>query len=109
KPRREVWIGWSAVKAIIGQRLIPGALDSYLAKNAWTSQETENLPPGHPPRHDLDNVDATLPGDRGAHGPFGSRARTFTSELAVRRSAPWLAVAAAAVAIAIGWTVRRVS
>ncbi|MES1210286.1 MAG: SDR family oxidoreductase, partial [Pseudomonadota bacterium] len=44
RPRREVWIGWSAVKAIIGQRLIPGALDAYLAKNAWTAQETKNLP-----------------------------------------------------------------
>ncbi|MFL5308512.1 MAG: SDR family oxidoreductase [Polyangia bacterium] len=106
KPRREVWIGWSAVKAIIGQRLIPGALDAYLARNAWTAQETKNLPPGHPERHDLDNVDATLPGDRGAHGPFGARARTFTTELAVRRSAPWLA-AAAAVAVAIGFGVRQ--
>ena len=104
--RRAVWIGWSAIKAIIGQRPIPGALDSYLAKNAWTSQETENLPPGHPPQHDLGQPRRrTLPGDRGAHGPFGSRARTFTSELAVRRSAPWLAVAAAAVAI--GWAVRQ--
>src|SRR5206468_1037220 len=35
KPRREVWIGWSTVKAIIGQRLIPGVLDGYLARNAW--------------------------------------------------------------------------
>jgi len=106
KPRREVWIGWSAVKAIIGQRLIPGALDGYLARNAWTSQETTELPPGHPQRHDLDNVDATLPGDRGAHGPFGARARTSTTELSVRRSAPWLALAAA-VAVAIGWGVRQ--
>jgi NAD(P)-dependent dehydrogenase (short-subunit alcohol dehydrogenase family) len=101
-PRREIWIGWSAVKAIVGQRLIPGWLDGYLAKNAWQSQETEALPPGHPARH---NVDAPLPGDRGAHGPFDARARGFTTEPALRRSAPWLALAAAA-ALAVGWTTR---
>ena len=105
-PRREIWIGWSAIKAIIGQRLIPGFLDGYLAKHAWESQETNLLPPGHPPRHDQDNVDAPLPGDRGAHGPFDARARTFSTEPALRRSAGWLALAGAA-ALVIGWATRR--
>lgn len=40
--------GWSATKAIIGQCLIPGFLNRYLAKHAWTAQETHKLPPGHP-------------------------------------------------------------
>jgi len=105
-PRREIWIGWSAIKAIIGQRLIPGFLDGYLAKHAWESQETNLLPPGHPRRHDQDNVDAPLPGDRGAHGPFDARARTFSTEPALRRSAGWLALAGAA-ALVIGWAARR--
>ncbi|HWC72824.1 MAG TPA: SDR family oxidoreductase, partial [Gemmatimonadales bacterium] len=78
-PRREVWIGWSAAKAILGQRLIPGWLDRYLARHAWHAQYTDDLPPGHPARHDQDNVDVTLPGDRGAHGPFDARARAFSS------------------------------
>ncbi len=106
KPRREVWIGWSAVKAIIGQRLIPGFLDRYLAKHAWESQETLRLPPGHPRRHDLDNVDAPLPGDRGAHGPFDARARSFSTEPALRRSAGWLALGGVG-ALVIGWAARR--
>lgn len=38
-------------------------------------------------------------------GKVGSRARARTTELAVRRSAPWLAAAAAA-ALAIGWSLR---
>ena len=105
-PRREIWIGWSAIKAILGQRLIPGFLDGYLAKHAWESQETNLLPPGHPRRHDQDNVDAPLPGDRGAHGPFDARARTFSTEPALRRSAGWLALAGAA-ALVIGWAARR--
>lgn len=79
RPKREVWIGWSTTKAILGQRIIPGLLDRYLAHAAWSAQETEALPVGHPKHHDKDNVDTPLPGDRGAHGPFDARARSFSS------------------------------
>ena len=74
RPRREIWIGWSAMKAIVGQRLIPRFVDGYLARHAWEAQETRRLPPGHPLKHG-DNLDAPLPGDRGAHGPFDREAR----------------------------------
>lgn len=40
-PKREMWIGWSTTKAIIGQCLIPGILDRYLARRAWETQETD--------------------------------------------------------------------
>jgi len=73
-PKREVWIEWSTVKAIVGQRLIPRFLDRYLARKAWSSQMTRDLPPDHPIKHP-DNLDAVLPGDRGAHGPFDAEAR----------------------------------
>ena len=69
-PRREVWVGWNTVKAIIGQRFIPGLQDRHLAKVAWEGQTTRALPPGHPIEHPEDNVDAPLAGDSGAHGPF---------------------------------------
>jgi hypothetical protein len=59
-------------------------MDRYLAKRAWESQETDRLPPGHPLRHDRDNLDAPLPGDPGAHGPFDARARTWSSRLWAR-------------------------
>ena len=73
-PKRQVWIEWSTVKAIIAQRLIPRCLDRYLARKAWASQETQQLPPGHPLKHP-DNLDGVPPGDRGAHGPFDAEAR----------------------------------
>jgi NAD(P)-dependent dehydrogenase (short-subunit alcohol dehydrogenase family) len=95
-PRREVWIGWSTMKAIVGQRLIPGLLDRYLARAAWDSQQTDALPIGHPARHDADNLDAPLPGDRGAHGPFHAAARTRSSQQWLRAHGPWLALTAAA-------------
>lgn len=79
-PRREVRIGWSTTKAIFGQRFIPGLLDRYLAKAAWDGQQTDELPPGHPVRHDADNLDTPLPGDRGAHGPFHATARRRSSQ-----------------------------
>jgi NAD(P)-dependent dehydrogenase (short-subunit alcohol dehydrogenase family) len=83
-PRREMWLGWSTVKAILGQRLAPGFLDRYLARHAWDSQQTDDLPPGHPLKHREDNLDAPLAGDRGADGPFGDRARSFDARLWVR-------------------------
>jgi NADP-dependent 3-hydroxy acid dehydrogenase YdfG len=94
RPRREIWIGWSTTKAILGQRVIAGLLDKYLAKRAWEAQTTNPLPSGHPPRHDTDNVDAPLSGDRGAHGPFDARARNFTTRRWLRRHARLIAIVA---------------
>lgn len=39
-PRREYWIGLSTLKAILGNMVLPGYLDRYLAKNAFEAQET---------------------------------------------------------------------
>ena len=91
-PRRELWIGWSAVKAILGQKVIPGLLDRYLGRMGYAAQQTdEPVPPGRP-----DNVDAPLPGDRGAHGDFDARARPRSAELWLTRHRGAVAAAAAA-------------
>lgn len=81
RPKREMWVAWSSAKAILGQRVLPGFLDRYLAKEAWDGQTTRQLPEGHPRRHHTDNVDSPVPGDRGAHGPFDEQARTKSSYL----------------------------
>ena len=106
-PKREMWIGWSAAKAIIGQRLVPGFLDRYLARRAWEGQTTRRLPAGHPVKHDRDNVDAPIPGDRGAHGPFDSSARASSSRLWARTHVGWAAVAAIAGAVLVLGRVAR--
>lgn len=80
-PKREMWIGWNTIKAILGQRFIPGLLDRHLAKAAWDSQTTRELPAGHPREHHEDNVDRPLAGDRGAHGPFDGKARPYSKLL----------------------------
>src|SRR5688572_23786327 len=86
-PRRELWIGWNTIKALIGQRFIPGLLDKHLARVAWDGQTTRSLPAGHPLEHAEDNVDTPLPGDRGAHGPFDHIARTSSKTFWLRSHA----------------------
>lgn len=68
--RRELWVGWPAVQAILGTRVIPGYLDRMLARTAVEGQYTdEALPPGR-----QDNLYTPVDGDHGAHGRFDSMA-----------------------------------
>ena len=99
--RRELWVGWPAVKAIWGTRLIPGVLDRMLGRTAVAGQHTgEPLPP-----HRQDNLYTPVPGDHGAHGRFDAQARPFSLQF-------WLNTHRAGVmtALALGagwwWTLR---
>jgi len=73
--KREVWVGLSTYKAIIGQRIAPGFADRYLAKHAVEGQQMPDLiSPDRP-----DNLFETVPGDQyAAHGIFDDRARTWS-------------------------------
>jgi short-subunit dehydrogenase len=71
-PRREGYVGWAAVQAVVGTMFFPGLLDRLLARMAWKGQFS-----GEP--IDLarraDNLHRPVPGDHGAHGRFDSEAR----------------------------------
>lgn len=43
RPRREYWIGFSTIKVILGNMVLPTFLDHFLAKNAYDQQETGTL------------------------------------------------------------------
>ena len=87
--RRELWIGSSAVKAIIGQKFIPGLLDHYLAWIGYGAQQTdEPLGPNRP-----NNLHSPLPGDYGAHGAFDRRARSFSVQSWMNMKRDWLGLA----------------
>ncbi len=102
-PTRELWVGWSAVKAILGQKLIPGLLDRYLGRMGYSAQQTDQpLPPGRE-----DDVDRPLPGDRGAHGGFDARAKGWSGELWFRMNRRWIAGAAVAAAALLGYRASR--
>jgi hypothetical protein len=67
---RELWIGRSALKAIIGTMLLPVLGDRILANKGYSGQlASEPRDEGRP-----DNLFEPPPGDPGAHGRFDSRA-----------------------------------
>jgi len=100
--RREVWVGWPTVEAVIGDKVAPGVLDRYLARFGYDSQQTDE--PASPDRPD--NLFAPVPGDHGAHGRFDNRARTFSFEwwASEHRS---LILAALGFGVATVWLLRR--
>jgi NAD(P)-dependent dehydrogenase (short-subunit alcohol dehydrogenase family) len=73
--RREVNVGWPATKAIVGNNLVPGFADHYLAKHGYEAQMIDQPEdPGRP-----DNLWSPLPGDHGAHGVFDDRSQASAS------------------------------
>lgn len=72
--RRELWVGLPTVKAIVGNKIIPGLLDHYLAWVGYSSQQTdEPLDPNRP-----DNLFEPVPGGYSAHGRFDRQASCFS-------------------------------
>ena len=70
--RRELWVGWPAVQAILGTRVLPGLLDRMLGRTAVDGQHTdEPLPPDR-----RDNLWEPVTGDHGPHGRFDALAKT---------------------------------
>ncbi|MDG4801408.1 SDR family oxidoreductase [Micromonospora sp. WMMD980] len=72
--RREYWVGASTALTILGNRVVPGLLDRYLARTGYKSQQT-----GRPADHDRPNnlwhpLDGPGGRDYGARGDFSSRA-----------------------------------
>ncbi len=75
--RREIFVGMSAVQTILGNKIMPGFLDHYLADNGYSSQQTdEPKDPDQP-----DNLWKPLSGDYGAHGHFSNRSRNESPQL----------------------------
>ena len=96
--RREVWVGWPAMQAILGQRVVPGYLDRRLAHEAWEGQMEEVPKPAGAP----DNLHSPVPGDPGTHGRFDDRALDHSAQWWLNSNRTWLALAAVGVAAALG-------
>jgi short-subunit dehydrogenase len=75
--RREVFVGASAVKAMLGNKIAPGLADRMLAKSGYTGQQTEELVSPNRPN----NLFQTVPGDFRAHGGFDARAKDRSGQL----------------------------
>lgn len=72
--RREVYVGGSTVKAIVGNKVMPSALDHYLANMGYDAQQTQD--PVLPDRPD--NLFEPVNIDYGAHGRFGDQSSNFS-------------------------------
>lgn len=69
-PTREYWIGFSTLKVILGNMLLPGYLDQYLARTTVTGQETRT-----PVAQDRrDNLIHPVHDLHRTHGRFGNEA-----------------------------------
>lgn len=69
---RELWIGFPTWKAIIGNMIIPGWIDGYLARHGYRGEMTSQAALEGRPDNLYDPVDT----DPGAHGRFDDRSLT---------------------------------
>jgi NAD(P)-dependent dehydrogenase (short-subunit alcohol dehydrogenase family) len=101
--RRELYVGWPTVMAIVGTKLAPGLLDHYLARTGYDGQQTDQ--PVDPNR--VDNLWQPAPGNWGAHGEFDARSRHTSSQLWATTHRPVVALAAALAGVAAFALTRR--
>lgn len=75
--RREIYVGYPTVQAIVGDKIAPELGDYVLAKTGFKGQQTDE--PEEPNRKH--NLWEPIPGDHGAHGNFDAEATDFSPEL----------------------------
>jgi NAD(P)-dependent dehydrogenase (short-subunit alcohol dehydrogenase family) len=90
--RREIYVGMPTVKAIVGDKIIPGLLDHYLAKTGYESQQYDGEDDPNRPN----NLWEPVAGDHGPHGSFSSRSRSFSLQVWLDLHRGWIAVGIAA-------------
>jgi hypothetical protein len=89
--RREIFVGGPTFKAILGDKVAPWYADHVLAESGVEGQMTDE--PEDANRKD--NLWQPLPGDHGAHGPFGNMSKKFSIQA-------WMDTHRSTVAAAIG-------
>jgi hypothetical protein len=75
--RRELWVGFSSVKAIVANHLFPGLLDAYLGRTGYDAQQDASLPGGERPQNLWEPVTAL----HRTHGRFDAESSTSSGAL----------------------------
>jgi len=101
--RRETYLGGSTVKAIVGNKLAPGILDSFLARYGYDSQQTDEPVDPHRP----DNLFEPVAEHHTAHGVFDKSSRTFSFEFWLSRHRFGVALAGLATTALTVWAAGR--
>ncbi len=103
-PRREIWLGLPAWKAIVANKIAPGLLDRFLARTGYASQQRDEPTGPHPPA----NLFETVTGNQGAHGSFDQQARHSAATLWATENRGVLTAATVALgALCVGLACRR--
>jgi NAD(P)-dependent dehydrogenase (short-subunit alcohol dehydrogenase family) len=99
-PRRQIWVGFPTVKAILANRIAPGLIDRYLASSGYSGQLTDEPCDPAAPGNLFDPVE----GSYGAHGRFDNRAQSRSWEMFTshHRNAAWATAAFLCVAAVAG-------
>jgi len=84
--RRELYVGWPTLEAIVGNKVTPGFLDHYLARNGFAAQQTSEPEDSDRPN----NLWQPLSGDHGAHGTFDAQAHEKSWELRTTLNRLWI-------------------
>lgn len=104
-PRKELYVGWPTVQAIVGDKLASSLVDIYLARNGYAGQQVDE--PRDPDRPD--NLWEPVEKDVAAHGAFDTRAQSWSGQLWLATHRGWVAGGAAAAALAGALLWRRVA
>jgi NAD(P)-dependent dehydrogenase (short-subunit alcohol dehydrogenase family) len=75
--RRELYVGLSTSRAIVGDKVAPAFADLYLAKTGFEAQQT----PEPVEANRADNLFEPVPGDPGTHGRFDAESRAGSGHL----------------------------
>ncbi|MGB3608958.1 MAG: SDR family oxidoreductase [Cellvibrio sp.] len=87
--RRELYVGFPALKTIVGNKLFPGLADRMAARQGFTGQMDFSVPPPAPADQRDDNLFTPVSGDYGSHGRFDERATDWSLQfwLSIHRGA----------------------
>ena len=99
--RREMYVGYPTVEAIVGNKIVPSVGDWYLGEGGYKSQQTdEKVDPNR-----QNNLFEPVAGDHGAHGSFDARSKDFSPQLWADENRGKVALAGlgAAAGIALLW------
>src|ERR1043166_2424231 len=87
-PRREFYVGFPSVEAIVANKMAPGLLDHYLARTGYASQQHDGAENPNRPN----NLWQPVPGDHGAHGSFGAHAHNSSPQFWTSEHRTWIGI-----------------
>lgn len=94
-PPRELWLGGSTIKAIVGQSVMPGLLDRLMARSAWSGQQTNEPQDNEHP----DNLFEAQSGLHQIRGRFVGRSKDAAMALTSTQVMALLAILAVLVGV----------